>query len=315
MTTTARLRAFVALADVGSVRVAAQQLLITESAVSAAVSALTREVGVPLVERVGRGVSLTRSGQTYADYARTILGLYDEALAAARSDIDPEHGQLRVASVTSAAEHVLPSALAGFLEHHPAVDLRLEVGTSQRVWSMLSNHEADLVIAGRPPVGLDDVTVQAVRPNALVVVAAPGLAEQFDPERTTWLLREAGSGTHATTVALLAGLDVAPPRLTLGSNGAVVAGAVAGLGVTLVSRDAVARELAGGGLAEVEVPGTPMPRPWHAVTHTRTPASTSLLLQYLVDGAGHAAGWRRPARAGFPRRSTRRGVGADRPQS
>lgn len=59
-------------------------------------------------------------------------------------------------------------------------------------------------------------------------------------------------------------------RLTLGSNGAVVAGAVAGLGVTLVSRDAVARQLAEGELVPVVLPGTPLRRPWHAVTHRQT---------------------------------------------
>lgn len=295
MTTTARLRAFVALAETGSVKVAAQRLVVTESAVSAAVSALTREVGVPLVERVGRGVCLTPSGQTYADYARTILGLHDEALAAARGDVDPERGRVRVAAVTTAGEHVLPAVIAGFLARHPGVDLRLEVGTSERVWGLLSAHQADLVIAGRPPYGLDDVVVRAVRPNELVVVAAPGLAADFDPGRTTWLQREAGSGTRVTCETLLAGLQLAPPQLTLGSNGAVVAGAVAGLGATLVHRDAVAPHLTSGELIEVSVPGTPLHRPWHAVTHARASASTSLLLGHLLHNTGDTApGWHLP---------------------
>ncbi|MEU6574820.1 LysR family transcriptional regulator [Streptomyces sp. NPDC046805] len=304
MTTTARLRAFVALAETGSVKVAAQRLVVTESAVSAAVSALTREVGVPLVERVGRGVCLTASGQTYAGYARTILGLHDEALTAARGDVDPERGRVRVAAVTTAGEHVMPAVIAGFLARHPKVDLRLEVGTSERVWGLLSAHQTDLVIAGRPPHGLAaDVVTRAVRPNELVVVVASGLAEDFDPGSTTWLLREAGSGTRVTCEILLAGLEVDPPRLTLGSNGAVVAGAVAGLGATLVSRDAVAPHLATGDLVEVAVPDTPLHRPWHAVTHARTSASTRLLLGHLLHdtaGATATADWRLP-RPGSPR--------------
>ncbi|MDQ0994266.1 LysR family transcriptional regulator [Streptomyces sp. V3I7] len=308
MTTTARLRAFVALAETGSVKVAAQRLVVTESAVSAAVAALTREVGVPLVERVGRGVCLTPSGQTYAGYARTILGLHDEALTAARGDVDPERGRVRVAAVTTAGEHVMPAVIAGFLTRYPAVDLRLEVGTSERVWGLLAAHQADLVVAGRPPHGLDDVVTRAVRANELVAVVAPGLAEDFDPGRTTWLLREAGSGTRVTCEALLAGRQLDPPRLTLGSNGAVVAGAVTGLGATLVSRDAVAPHLAAGELVEVAVPDTPLRRPWHAVTHTRTSATTTLLLDHLLydgggdDGDGAAGGWRAP-RSTSPTRS------------
>ena len=139
---------------------------------------------------------------------------------------------------------MLPSLLAAFLTRHPGINLQLEVGTSEQVWDLLAAHQADLVIAGRPPRGVDGALVRAVRPNELVVVAAPPMISSFEPGQATWLLREAGSGTRTTCEALLAGWEVDPPRLTLGSNGAVIAGAAAGLGVTLVSRDAVARHLA-----------------------------------------------------------------------
>ena len=110
MSTVARLRALVAVADAGSVREAARRLTVTESAVSAALAALAREVRVPLVEREGRGLRLTGPGQAYAGYARQILGLHEEALAAARSGQDPERGRVRVAAVTTAGEHLLPAS-------------------------------------------------------------------------------------------------------------------------------------------------------------------------------------------------------------
>ena len=301
MTTAARLRAFAAVADTGSVRAAAQRLVVTESAVSAAVAALTREVGVPLLERAGRGLRLTESGRTYAEYARTILGLYEESLAAARGTVDPERGLLRVAAVTTAGEHVLPGVLAAFRQRHPGVDLRLDVGTREHVWSLLSSHAADLVIAGRPPRVLG-ATVRAVRPNSLVVVGSPTAAGTFAAAASTWLMRETGSGTRATCEALLTGLDADPPTLTLGSHGAVVAGAIAGLGVTLVSRDAVSRFLVAGDLVELPVPHTPMRRPWHAVTPQLASAAAGLFLATLLG----TDGWRRPARS--PTRSTRRAI-------
>jgi DNA-binding transcriptional LysR family regulator len=294
VTTVARLRAFVTVADAGSVRAAAGRLVVTESAVSAALAALAREVGVPLLERDGRGLRLTRAGQTYAGYARTILGLHDEALAAARGGTDPEHGRVRLAAVTTAGEHVLPALLAAFLTRHPGVDLRLEAGTSERVWDLLGTHQADLAIAGRPPSALDGAIVRAVRPNELLIVAAPAVAAAFAPDRTRWLLREAGSGTRATGEALLAGWEADPPRLTLGSNGAVVAAAAAGLGVTLVSRDAVTRQLADGSLVQVRAPGTPLRRPWHAVTTGQAQPSTTLLIDHLL-AAGEGGGWQAPA--------------------
>lgn len=76
--------------------------------------------------------------------------------------------------------------------------------------------------------------------------------------RQTWLLREPGSGTRATSDALLAALDMAPLTLMVGSNGAIRESAIVGLGVTLVPRDAVAAELASGRLIALPVPGTPL---------------------------------------------------------
>ena len=293
MTTVARLRALVTVADAGSVLEAARRLTVTESAVSAALSALAREVRVPLVERDGRGLRLTASGQAYSVYARAILGLHEEGLAAARGDRDPERGRVRVAATATAGEYLLPAVLASFLSHHPGVDLRLEVGSSERLWALFAAHEADLVIGGRPSARDSGALTRAMRPNQLVVVVAPGLAADFDISRTRWLQREAGSGTRATGESLLSSLDADPPRLTLGSGGAVAACAAAGLGATLVSRDAVKRQLQDGELTEVPVPGTPLRRPWHAVTHARQPGATGLLVRHLLDREG----WRPPRAA------------------
>ena len=282
MTTNSRLRAFVEVAETGSVRAAAQRLFVTESAVSAAITTLAREVGVPLMERNGRGVRLTGAGALYAGYARTILGLHEQAAAAARDHGRPDKGLVRLAAVTTAGEHVLPGLLASFRESHPRIQLRLEVAPRDQVWPMLTHHETDVVVAGRPPQGFR-ARVRAVSPNTLVVVATAEIAERFTPEGATWLLRESGSGTRATCLSLLAELEVRPRQLTLGSHGAVVAGAAAGLGVTLVSREAVNRHLDSGELVEVPLPRTPMERPWHVVTHPEASASTELLVSHLLD--------------------------------
>lgn len=282
MTTNARLRALVELADAGSVRGAAERLVVTESAVSATVAALSAEVGTPLVERHGRGVRLTAAGVRYAAYARRILGLHAEAVLAARAEADPEHGSVRLAAVTTAGEILVPAMLASFRAEHPGVVLGLEVAPRGRIWPMLAGHEVDLVVAGRPPEDLTTAHVHAVSRNTLVVVGPPALAVGFDPARVTWLLREQGSGTRATCVALLDGLDVAPPVMTLGSHNAVVAAAVAGLGVTLAPRQAVHRELASSDLVELPVPGVPLERPWHVVSRPQPTASTRLLVEHVL---------------------------------
>lgn len=282
VTTNARLRVIVQLADCGSVHAAAAALSVSESAVSAAVSALSRDLDVPLLAKDGRGIRLTSAGERYVGYARQILGMHAEAVAAARSEDDPERGLVRLAAVTTAGEHVLPDLLVSFRDRHPGVGLHLEVQARDAVWPMLVNHEVDLAVAGRPTGDLP-VRVRAESPNTLVVVGAPPSAVDFAPHRATWLMREPGSGTRATCLVLLAALDASPPQLTLGSHGAAVAAAVAGLGVTLASEQAVAPHVRAGRLVTLPVPGTPLERPWRLVTGSSPTPTAELLVAHVLE--------------------------------
>lgn len=297
--TLGQLRTFLALAATGSVRVAAERLFVTQPAVSAALASLQQEVGVALVEREGRGLRLTSAGEAFADYARRALGLLDEGIAAAVTAADPERGRLRLAAVTSAGERLAPSLLAGFVARHPGVDVSLEVGNRRRVWDLLTHHEADLAIGGRPPA---TAATLATRPHQLVVVAArpagtsPPARRRVTRKvplaelaRATWLLREPGSGTRASAEELLGQLDIEPRVLTLGSNGAIVESVRIGLGVTLVSRDAVDEYLQSGALEEWRYGPLPYERAWHLVSAVNQPITG--VPQRFLDHAV-AAGWR-----------------------
>jgi DNA-binding transcriptional LysR family regulator len=304
-----QLRSFLAVADSGSVRAAAEELVVTQAAVSASITALQKSLGVALVTPDGRGLRLTDAGASYARYARRILGLLDEAARAAAAAADPERGELRIAAVTTAAEQIVPAILGAFRRRHPQTGVRLEAGNRDRVRSLLDRHQVDLVLGGRPEPAWD-VVVHAVRPHELVVVAAPELAAAARAgnregatagaeadgllpwlARQTWLLREPGSGTRASTDTLLADLDISPLTLMVGSNVAIRESAQVGLGVTLLSRDAVAAELTAGKLAEIPVPGTPLHRDWYLVAHPgRLPPSAARLVTHAL----RAGGFRRP---------------------
>ena len=298
-----QLRSFLAVADSGSVRAAAEELVVTQAAVSASIAALQKSLGIALVTPDGRGLRLTDAGASYARYARRILGLLDEAARAAAAAADPERGELRIAAVTTAAEQIVPGILGGFRRHHPQTGVRLEAGNRDHVRSLLDRYQVDLVLGGRPEPGWD-VVVHAVRPHELVVVAAPELAAATAGEeaagllpwlaRQTWLLREPGSGTRASTDTLLADLDISPLTLMVASNVAIRESAQVGLGVTLLSRDAVAAELAAGKLAEIPVPGTPLHRDWYLVAHPgRLPPAAARLVTHAL----RSSGFRRPAPA------------------
>lgn len=304
--TPARLQNFLAIIEYGSARAAAEHLSVTESAVSASLAALHREVDTTLLERSGRGLRLTEAGTIFARYARQILGLLDEGIAAARSGAVAERGRLRLGAVTTAGEYLVPGLLASFRQRYPRVEVTLVVGVRDRVFTLLGDHQLDVVIGGRPPPGGGLVT-RATRANSLIVVSS-GAGPEPDLGTATWLLREPGSGTRDTTLALIDALQLTPPLLSLGSHGSVVASAVLGLGVTVVSTDAVTRHLESGELRRVPVPGTPLDRPWHAVTSGTPTTTTRLFLAHMADPT-HAKDLAFPARP-EPGRPRRRGEAA-----
>ncbi|GAA3813750.1 LysR family transcriptional regulator [Sphaerisporangium flaviroseum] len=287
--TLTQLRTFLAVVETGSVKDAAKRLVVTESAVSASLVALQRSLGLRLVRPAGRGLELTEPGETYARYVRHALGLLQSGHVAAAGEADPEGGDLRIAAVTPAGEQLLPRFLHGFRQAHPRARIDLRIGNRRQVHELLDHREADLLVGGRPPKGR---SVLAVRRNELVVVTPEGGAAPGEPWETrkrwlrgqTWLLREPGSGTRATTDVLLDALNISPPTLTIGSNAAIREAVIAGLGVSLMSRDAVARDLGSGTLAVQETPGTPLRRDWHLVAHPDgVPATAALFVRYLLS--------------------------------
>jgi LysR family transcriptional regulator, low CO2-responsive transcriptional regulator len=286
-----QLRTFVEVAASGSVIEAARTLLVSPPAVSAAVGSIEKELGIQLVERAGRGLVITPAGMVFARYANQVLALLETGKAATAEALDPERGQLRLVAVTTAGEHVVPRFLASFRTRHPEAGITLEVGNRARVWDALEQHEADLAVGGRPPGGGRFITL-ATRPNVLVLVAAgigkPSVRE-VDVEtlaRSVVLVREEGSGTRGTAEELLDELGVDPRTLTLGSNGAIRESVQVGLGITLISRDAVARELDEGAMEEWRCASLPRQRAWHVVAraHEHLPATAGLFLTHMVDG-------------------------------
>jgi DNA-binding transcriptional LysR family regulator len=260
-----QLRTFLDVARTGSVREVAKESVVSQPAVSAALAGLQRSLGVALVERDGRGLRLTDAGREVEIAGRRVLALLDDLEMRARAAASPEAGRLRLGVVTTAAESVVPRLLAGFRERFPRANVELEVANRARTWDRLAYGEIDLAIGGRPPLERAFRSF-ATSPNSLVVVARPGsVSGTAALGRTTWLLREPGSGTRIATEEVIDALEAAPPRLTIGSNDAIRECIRIGLGVSLLTRESIARDLAAGTLAIVPTAVTPVLRPWHLV--------------------------------------------------
>jgi DNA-binding transcriptional LysR family regulator len=292
--TLTQLRSFLAVVRAGSVGGAADALVVTQPSVSAAVAALAREVGTDLLERDGRGVRPTAAGAAFASFAADVVGLLDQGVRAAREEGAAAGRELRVAAVTTAAESFVPGLLQAFGQAHPDVRVTLAVGNRSHVFQLLADHAADVAFGGRPPrdAGLEALPIL---PNELALITRPGdeLAARSavaprELTGRTWLMREPGSGTRAVNDAFLAEHDLAPAQLTVGSNGAIKQAARAGLGIALLSRDAVADELEAGLLGRIPITG-PRTRMWHLMwpaTGPRRPVVDELIALSRRAGAG-----------------------------
>lgn len=282
-----QLSSFLAVAREGSVSGAAAKLYVTQPSISAAVSALSRELGVELTERVGRGIGLTPAGEAFRPYAADVLGLVEQGRTAAREAADVSMRSLRIVAVATAAECVVPSLLRAFGRLHPEINVTLEVANRSSLFDRVLEHEVDVGIAGRPPED-DRIAGKAFLDNEIVLIAAPGhplagrgpvrLAELAD---LVWLVREPGSGTRQLVTELLSQHGIAPRTLTLGSNGAIKEAVRLGLGVSIQPRVAVEQDLRTGTIAEIRVRGGLPRREWFAV-HSATVPPRPSVAQFLA---------------------------------
>jgi DNA-binding transcriptional LysR family regulator len=293
--TLTQLTAFLAVVRGGSVTAAADELIVTQPSVSAAIAALSRELGCELFERSGRGIRLTDAGQAFVGYAQDVIGLLEHGRQAAREASGRAARRLEIAAVTTAAESFVPILMHAFADEHPEIELSLAVGNRDEVFDWVVEHAADAAISGKPP-GDERLHAEPLMENEIVCIAAPDdpaadgasiTAAELDGR--PWLLRELGSGTRALNEQFLAERGLRLRSLTLGSNGAIKQAARAGLGVSLLSRAAVAAELEAGLLGEIRLTDGPETRPWFIVRSAVGPMSPALEL-FIAHARANAAG-------------------------
>jgi LysR family transcriptional regulator, low CO2-responsive transcriptional regulator len=276
--TLTQLVSFLTVVRRGSVTAAADELVVTQPSVSAAVSALERELGVTLTERAGRTLRPTPAGQAYVPYAADVLGLLEQGARVARETAHQEPRTLRISAVTTAGEYLVPQLIRAFRERHPELEVSLDVGNREVVFARVLDHSVDVAVTGRIP---DDprLTGHEFADNEFVLITSPEdpLARRRwvsveELAARPWLLREPGSGTRTLVEEFLAGRGIEPTLLTLGSNGAIKQAARAGLGVALQSRAAVELELELGLLGTISPRGGLPERRWHIVRSAVGPA-------------------------------------------
>ena len=262
---------FEAVATSGSISRAAAEMHLTQPAVSMQMKQLEDQVGLPLLEQIGKRMFLTEAGQELRGHARQIAERMIELNAAMDQFRGLERGLLRLA-VVSTANYFLPNLIAQFSARHPGVRVSLQVANREFVLSALADNSTDLAIIGRPPEG-SHVVAQPFMHNPLVVIAAPShpLANGSDIplqrlENETLVVREAGSGTRAAMERYFAEHGVGfRPGCEVGTNEAIKQAVRAGLGLGVVPAQTIELELQTRCLVVLPVAGFPIVRQWYVV--------------------------------------------------
>lgn len=266
-----QLNVFEAVARQLSYTRAAEELHLSQPAVSMQVRQLEDEVGLELFEKLGKKIQLSEAGRELYQYSQAINRQLQEAAEVLESLKGLSRGRLKVA-VASTVNYYAPRLLAAFSQEYPGVSLHLDVTNRESLVRLLQANEADVVLMGQPPKGLD-LESEPFMDNPLVVIAPPEhvLAEErcipfSRVAEEVFVMRETGSGTRQAMERLFAdaGLPI-KQGMEMTRNEAIKQAVRAGLGLSVVSVHTIELELETGRLVVLDVEGFPIHRKWYLV--------------------------------------------------
>ena len=290
-----QLLTFQAVARLGSVSLAAEELHLSQSAVSIQIASLEASVGAPLVVRTGRGVRLTEAGEMLLNYADRLQSLWTEASDEMATFLGAFSGTLRVGAVTT-SEYWLPRLLVTFVNENPRVKLKLHVANRDEIVRSLAAQEIDIAVMGHPPDEFKVIAASFAK-NPMAFMAAPHHPLMSDPTLSMatladarLLVRERGSGSRTTVERLFreAGL-----RMRIGSelssNEAIKQMCAAGFGPAYLSMHTCILEMNAGLLKLLPMANNPVEREWYVVRMaTKQLPQVAMAFEHFLRTKGQA---------------------------
>jgi DNA-binding transcriptional LysR family regulator len=266
-----QLKLFEAVSRLGSYTRAAEELCITQPAVSIQIKRLEEQVGLPLFEQVGKKTFPTAAGKTMYAASLDIINRIDDLKISIEELKGTVKGTLQMSVVTT-AKYFLPKLLGAFLQQYPDVEPKLKFTNRARVIERLMNNDDDFVVMGQIPKD-ENLEAYPFLNNILGIVAYNDhplankkniTIEELANQR--FLIRESGSGTRYVFDQLLQehGVKI-EPYMELGSSEALKQAVMAGLGIAVLSLHSVQLERDVNKLTVLDVEGFPLKRRWYAV--------------------------------------------------
>ncbi|MEL6162371.1 MAG: LysR substrate-binding domain-containing protein [Cyanobacteria bacterium J06628_3] len=236
-----QLRVFEAAARHGSFTRAAEELFLTQPTISMQIKQLTKSVGIPLFEQVGKRLYLTEAGRELFATCKEIFDTLAQFEMKVADLKGLKQGQLRLSVITT-AKYFIPRLLGSFCQLYPGIEISLQVTNHEGIMERMTNNQDDLYIMSQVPEHLD-VHCEAFLDNPLIVLAPvnhPLAGEKNIPisrlANEPFIMREPGSGTRRAVQQLFDEQNVdVKVKLELGSNEAIKQAIAGGLGISVLS--------------------------------------------------------------------------------
>jgi LysR family transcriptional regulator, low CO2-responsive transcriptional regulator len=273
---------------------AAEELHLTQPAVSTQVKKLEEHAGLPLFEQLGKKIHLTPAGAEMLHASRIIIRQFEEVEETMTQFKGVSGGKLNV-TVISAGDYFFPRLLVEFARRHAGVKLNFGVCNREELLEQMTDNLTDLAIMVRPPLDMDTVN-EPFAPHPYVIVAAadhPLAGKKRIPvsriAREPFVVREKGSDTwNSMQEGFGEHLDTLNIAMEIRSTETIKQAVMAGMGVTFLSAHTVSRELQAGSLTVLNVQGFPLMLNWYVVhrKNKRLPPVAQAFKSFLMaEGA------------------------------
>lgn len=282
-----QLAVFVTVAEKQNFSRAAEELHMTQPAVSQYIKALERTMGTKLLERSNKYVHLNKAGEIVYHHAKEILGLYGKMHYLIDDLTNNPNGLLSIGASYSFGEYVLPHLIAELQEKYPQIKPAITIGNTKEIAELVLGHQLDVgIVEGQyeeknlkiEPFAIDKMSIISSPKNRLSYTETEISID--DLEKETWIVRENGSGTREAAEKLFRQFNITPQKiLEFGSTQLIKESVEAGIGISLLSDWVIQKEKEYGSLAVIEAEGISFTREFSVVL--RSPFQTKALSVFL----------------------------------
>lgn len=279
------LEVFVKVVEKGNFSKAAEDLHMTQPAVSQYIKVLEESVGARLLERNNKFVRLNKAGEIVFHHAKEILALYSNMQYLIDDLTNKASGPIAIGASYTFGEYILPHIIARLQSQYPLITPTIQIHNTKEIIDLVQSHQLDIgIVEGH--INEKVPNVEVVAEDKMVIVASPqnpllkekrNIAELGEE---CWILREKGSGTREAAEHLFQELDFIPKKvMEFGSTQVIKESVEAGLGISLLSQWTIKKELLYGYLEVVDIEGLPFKRNFSILTHS--PYQTKALQQFI----------------------------------